>query len=264
MDLSSILPTLTQLGIKLIGGILVLVIGLLILHFLKKKIKSEKTFRKMDPAAAGFLKKLIIGLLYTVVLLFAAGVFGIPLTIFVTVISLAGAAVSLALQGALSNFIGGVILLILKPFRAGDYIKVGDTDGTVRTVGMYYTVLVTPDGKEVSLPNSNLTGTAIVNFSKEEKRRIDLDFGLAYQADMDAVRSVLLSVAENSPYVLKDPAPQVLVQEFKDSAVSFRLRVFTKNADYWNAYYELTEGGKRALDEAGIEIPFPQVDVHMR
>lgn len=263
-DLNSLLPTLTSMGLRLLGGILVLVVGLVILHFVRKRIARARMFSKMEPTAAGFIRSAITVVLYLVVLLSAAGVLGVPLTIFVTVISLAGAAISLAVQGALSNFIGGLIILILKPFRVGNYIKVGDTDGSVRAIGLYYTTLVTPDGKEISLPNSNLTGTAIVNFSKEEQRRIDMDFGVSYSEDSEEVRRVLLSAAEACPEVLKDPAPQVLLQELRDSAVLYRLRVYTKNTDYWTAYYALTEGGKAALNAAGLTIPFPQVDVHVK
>lgn len=261
---SSIWATLTEAGLKLLGGLFVLVLGLFIVRRIKKHIGKAKLWTKMEPSIAGFLQNAIVVLLHVVVILSAAGIFGVPLTIFVAILSLAGAAVSLALQGALSNFIGGVIILVIKPFRVGNYIKVGDTDGTVRAIGMYYTTLVTPDGKEISLPNSNLTGTAIINFSKEEKRRIDLDYSLSYGCDIDAVKTTLLDMAMSHECTLKDPAPQVLVQAFEDSAVIYRLRLYVKNADYWKLYYYLTEEGKRALDKAGLEIPFPQVDVHMK
>ena len=263
-DLNSLLPTLTSTGLRLLGGILVLVVGLVILHFVRKRIARARMFSKMEPTAAGFIRSAITVVLYLVVLLSAAGVLGVPLTIFVTVISLAGAAISLAVQGALSNFIGGLIILILKPFRVGNYIKVGDTDGSVRAIGLYYTTLVTPDGKEISLPNSQLTNSSITNFSAEERRRIDMDYSVSYSAKSDEVREVLLKVAKASELVLEDPAPQVLLQVMADSSVTYRLRVFVKNTDYWNVYYYLTEEGKKALDEAGLEIPFPQVDVHMK
>ena len=264
MDWSTIVPILTEHGLKLLGGLLVLVIGLLIVGWVKKLILRSKLFSKMEPTAVGFVKNLISVLLYAIVILSAAGVLGVPLSLFVTIVSLAGAAISLALQGALSNFIGGIIILILRPFKVGQYLKVGDTDGTVRQIGMYYTELVTPDGKQISLPNSALTNTSIINFSSEERRRIDLDFGVSYDAPIDEVRKVLLEVAERSELPLKDPAPQVLLQEMADSAVKYRLRLYVKNSDYWTLYYYLLEEGKRALDAAGLEIPFPQMDVHVK
>ncbi len=260
----SLLALLAQVGMKLLGGLLILFVGLFIVRRIKKALGKAKFWQKMEPSIAGFVLNAIIFLLYAVVILSAAGVFGVPLTIFVTILSLIGAAISLAVQGALSNFIGGIIILVLKPFRVGNYIKVGDTDGTVRAIGMYYTTLVTPDGKEISLPNSNLTGTAIVNFSKEEKRRIDMDFSLSYGSDIDAVKQTLLDMAMSNELTLRDPEPQVLIQAFEDSAVIYRLRLYVKNADYWKLYYYLTEEGKRCLDKAGLEIPFPQVDVHMK
>ena len=264
MDWTTIGPAIVEVGMKLLGGILILVIGMLIIRWIKHLLKKSKVFTKMEPTMAGFLKNLIHVLLLAIVILSAAGVMGVPLSLFVTLVSLVGAAITLAVQGVLSNFIGGVVILILKPFKVGQYIKVGDIDGTVRMIGMYYTELVTPDGKQISLPNSQLTNSSITNFSSEEKRRIDLDYGVSYSADIDEVRKVLLEVAKANDMTLTDPAPQVLVQEMADSAVKFRLRVFVKNADYWTLYYYLMEEGKKALDKAGLEIPFPQVDVHMK
>ncbi|MBO4886871.1 MAG: mechanosensitive ion channel family protein [Firmicutes bacterium] len=264
MDWTTLGPTLVQAGLKLLGGILILVIGLLIIKWIKHLLKKSKLFAKMEPTMAGFLKNLIHVLLLAIVILSAAGVMGVPLSLFVTLVSLVGAAITLAVQGVLSNFIGGVVILILKPFKAGQYIKVGDIDGTVKQIGMYYTILVTPDGKEISLPNSQLTNSSITNFSAEERRRIDMDYSVSYSAKSDEVRQVLLKVAKANELVLEEPAPQVLLQAMADSSVTYRLRVFVKNTDYWNVYYYLTEEGKKALDEAGLEIPFPQVDVHMK
>lgn len=264
IDWTAIAPTITEAGMKLLGGLIILFVGLILIRWIKKLISRSRVLGKLEPTVSGFLRKLLIVVLYGVVLLSAAGVMGVPLSLFVTVVSLAGAAVSLSLQGVLSNFFGGIVILILKPFKVGEYIKVGDTDGTVRSIDMFYTVLVTPDGKVISLPNSSLTNTSIVNFSAEETRKIDMDFSLSYSAKTEDVRSALLKVAHGSELVLKDPAPQVLLQEMADSAVKYRLRVFVKNTDYWNLYYFLTEEGKKALDEAGLEIPFPQMDVHMK
>ena len=264
MDWTAIGPVLTSAGLKLLGGLAVLIIGLIIVRWVKKILRRAKVFNKMEPTAAGFLKNLIHVMLLAIVILSAAGVMGVPLSLFVTLVSLVGAAITLAVQGVLSNFIGGVVILILKPFKVGQYIKVGDIDGTVQLIGMYYTTLVTPDGKQISLPNSQLTNSAIFNFSAEERRRIDMDYSVSYSAKADDVRDVLLKVAASNEWVLKDPAPQVLLQAMADSSVTYRLRVFVKNSDYWNLFYYLTEEGKKALDEAGLEIPFPQVDVHLK
>ena len=257
-------PVLTEAGLKLLGGLAVLVIGLLIVRWLKKLIRRTRLFTKMEPTAAGFLKNLINVLLYALVFLSAAGVLGVPLSLFVTIVSLAGAALSLALQGALSNFIGGIIILVLKPFKAGQYIKVGDTDGTVRQIGMYYTELVTPDGKHISLPNSSLTNTPIVNFSREGTRRQDLIYSVSYTADIESVFSVLQNLADSEPRILRDPAPKVYLSEHGQSSLNFLLRIWCKNDDYWDLRYDLMKNGKLALDKAGIEIPYPQLDVHIK
>ena len=201
MDWTAIGPVLTSAGLKLLGGLAVLIIGLIIVRWVKKILKRAKVFNKMEPTAAGFLKNLIHVMLLAIVILSAAGVMGVPLSLFVTLVSLVGAAVTLAVQGVLSNFIGGVVILILKPFKVGQYIKVGDTDGTVQLIGMYYTTLVTPDGKQISLPNSQLTNSAIFNFSAEERRRIDMDYSVSYSAKADDVREVLLKVAASNEWV---------------------------------------------------------------
>jgi len=155
-------------------------------------------------------------------------------------------------------------MLLLKPIKVDEYVKIGDTEGTVRAIGVFYTELVMPDNRHISLPNANLTNTAIVNYTREGTRRLDVFFSVAYSADIDRVRETLMGVARKSDAVLPDPAPAVRLQEHGDSALRFVVRLWCKNADYWELYYYLLEEGKRALDRAGIEIPFPQVDVHMR
>ena len=171
--MESIIETLQTQGIKLLGGILVLVVGIFLTRWIMKLVMRNKLFAKIEPTLKGFLTNLLRLVLYIVTVLTAANVMGIPLTSFVTILASAGVAVSLALQGALSNFVGGMIILLLKPFKAGDYVKIGDIEGTVQTIGIFYTELTTPDNRHISLPNDNLTDTAIVNYTREGKRRMD-------------------------------------------------------------------------------------------
>ena len=251
-------------GVKLLGGILTLAAGFFLTHWLMKFLRRSRHFDKVDPMLKGFLQNLIRFVLIILVVLTAVNVMGFPLTSFVTILASAGVAVSLALQGALSNFVGGVMMLLLKPFRAGDYVKIGDTEGTARSIGMFFTELVMPDLRHISLPNSHLTNTAIINYTREGTRRLDVSFGVSYQSDIDRVKAVLADVIARTPGILADPAPQVRLSACGDSSVTFLMRVWCKCADYWETNWALIENGKRALDAAGIEIPYPQVDVHLK
>ena len=262
--MEKILDLIQEQGIKLLGGILVLVIGFFIIHWVMKLITRSDRFVKIEPTLKGFLQNLFKLILYIVVILTAAGVMGIPLTSFVTIIASAGVAISLAMQGALSNFVGGVTILLLKPFKAGDYVKVGETEGTIRNIGVFYTEMIMPDNRHISMPNSNLTNTAIVNYTREGTRRLDVNFGVSYSADIDSVRETLLGVASGIPGVFAEPAPLVKLTACQDSSLNFMIRVWCKSADYWDVNWALLENGKKALDREGIEIPYPQLDVHMK
>ena len=264
MDMENILRLLREQGLRLLAGLAVLAVGFFLAHWIVKLVDRSRPLVKVEPTLKGFLDNLTRWLLYILVVLTAVGVMGIPLTSFVTILASAGVAVSLALQGALGNFVGGLLMLILKPFKAGDYVKVGDAEGTVQTVGVFYTELTTPDNRHVSLPNSSLTNTAIVNYTREGTRRLDVTYGVSYGADMDQVFQVLMDVVHRGQGVLGDPAPAVHLTECADSSLKFTVRLWCKTADYWDLYFYLMEEGKRALDRAGIEIPYPQVDVHIK
>lgn len=264
MDWEHIKQILETNGLKLVVGITVLIIGFIAAKLIIKIIKRGKGFQKIDPTARGFIEGLVKTVLYAAVIITSAGVMGIPLTSFVALIASAGVAVSLAVQGALGNFVGGIMLLILKPIRAGEYVKVGDHEGTVRAIGSFYTELVTADNRNISLPNSSLTNTAIVNYTREGTRRLDIEFGVAYGADITAARGALTELVSNTAGVLKAPSPTVLMSECADSAVKLILRLWCDQAEYWRLKFELTEGGKAALDSAGVEIAFPQMDVHIK
>ena len=262
--MDTIIKVIETQGMKLLGGILILVIGFSLIHWTMKFLKRNDRFVKIEPTLKGFLQNLVKLLLYIIVILTAANVMGVPLTSFVTLLASAGVAISLATQGALRNFVGGMTILLLKPFRAGDYVKIGDTEGTVQSIGLFYTELTTPDNKHISLPNNNLTNTAIVNFSREGTRRLDVSFGVSYDADMDHVISTLKEAVQDTNGILPEPAPIIKLTECGDSSLTFMLRVWCKSSDYWDVNWNLLENGKRALDRAGIEIPYPQVDVHMK
>ena len=255
-------------GLKLLSGLLVLAVGSFLVRWLLKISRRYIEKIKIDPTLGSFLNNLIRLLLYLIVILTAANVMGIPLTSIITLIGTAGVAISLALQGALSNLVGGAMLLLLKPIKVGEYVKINDADsgieGTVKSVGSFYTELVMPDNRRISIPNSSLTNTPIINFSREGTRRQDLTFSVSYTADIDHVLSTLRAAAEDDKRILRDPAPVVYLSEHKDSSLAFLVRFWCRNEDYWDIRYDMMKNAKKALDNAGIEIPYPQMDVHIK
>ena len=262
--LDSLVGAVKTEGVKLLGGLIVLIVGFFLVHWILVFMERNSRFIRMEATLKGFLLNLTKLLLRIIVILTAATVMGIPMTSFITLLASAGVAISLALQGALSNFVGGMTILLLKPFKAGDYIKIGDTEGTVLSIGVFYTELATPDNRHISMPNSNLTNTAIINFTREGTRRLDVFFGVSYHTDLDHAIRVLTEVIAETPGILSDPAPVVKLSECGDSSLRFMMRVWTKSSDYWTVNWDLIEGGKRALDKAGIENPYPQMDVHVK
>ena len=264
MDIATITDFVLSAGVNLLKGLLILVFGFFFAHWLAKLPDKSKKFAKLDPSLRTFFRNLLKLTLYTVVILTAANVLGVPLTSVLTLFASAGVAISLAMQGALSNLVGGLTLLILKPIKSGEFVKIGDYEGTVLSIGAFYTDLRTFDNRHISLPNNTLTNTAIVNYTREGTRRVDMTYSVSYASDLDMVYAALNRMIGNCASVLPDPAPTVVLQKCADSSVDFTVRAWVKAEDYWNVYFYMTDAGKRALDEAGIEIPFPQMDVHIR
>ena len=255
VDGQKVLTFFETQGVNLLRGILVLTVGLFLVHWIMKLIEKSNRFVHIEATLKGFLTNLFKLILYIIVILTAANVIGIPLTSVVTLVASAGVAISLAMQGALSNLVGGLTLLLLKPIRAGEYVKIGENEGTVRTIGAFYTDLITLDNRHINLPNSALTNTAIINYSREGTRRLDVTFSVSYDSDLDQVYHTLKSVVAANPSILPDPAPAVVLNQCADSSLDFIARVWVKSADYWDVNYYLLDAGKRALDKAGIEIP---------
>lgn len=264
MDWSKVIAYIQDQGIRLLEGLVVLIIGLFLVKWILKLTDNKLLFKKMDPTMSGFLRTAIRLLLYLVIVMTAVSVIGVPLTSVITLVASAGVAVSLAVQGALSNFVGGMTLLLLKPIKVGDFVKVGDFEGTVQNVGTFYTEFTTYDNRHISMPNSSLTNTAIINYTREGTRRLDVNYSVNYKSDMDQVLRVLSELIARNPLILPDPAPVVHLTKFGDSSLEFSARIWCKTADYWTINFYLLEEGKRALDRAGIEIPYPQMDVHIK
>lgn len=264
MTWDNIIDFISSAGINLLSGIAVLAIGLFLVHWVMKLLERNEDKMKIEPTLKGFIKNIVRILLYALVILTAVSTMGIPLTSIVTLLASAGVAVSLAMQGVLTNLIGGFILLLFKPIMVGEYVKIGDNEGTVKSIGAFYTEMTTFDNQHINLPNGSLTNTAIVNFSREGTRRLELTFSVAYESDLDQVYEVLNRVMKADKALLPVPAPEVHLTECAASSLDFSVRVWVNTADYWPAKFRLLDSGKRALDQAGISIPYPQMDVHMK
>ncbi len=248
---------------KLALALFTLVIGLWIIKIFGKWLGATMVQRDVDPSLRGFAKSLTVTVLRVLLAVTVAGMVGIQMTSFIAILGAASLAVGLALQGTLQNFAGGVLILLLKPFKAGDFIETSDYAGSVETIQIFNTTLVTPDGNHVILPNSSISSASLINYSTHPTRKLDLVMGIGYDDDIELARRTLLGLVEADERVLDDPKPEVLLTELGASSVNLTLRCWLKNEDFWPASFELREKGKKAFDAAGLSIPFPQRDVHM-
>lgn len=268
MDWDVIVNYLIQLattwGIKLLTAIIVLVVALKVIGWIKKFIKQSPKLDKLDPGVRSFLGSFVSISLYILLVIIIAGMIGIPATSFITILASCGVAVGLALQGSLSNFAGGLMLLLFKPFKVGDFVEVSGETGTVAEITVVYTVLLTPDNKRITIPNGTLTNSVIENYSAEELRRVDLTFSTDYSCDIEKVKAIIGKLVENHPLALAEPEPMVRLSAHGDSALTYTVRVWCKNEDYWTVYFDLTESVKEAFDSNQIAIPYPQMDIHVK
>lgn len=254
---------IAQYGLQIIGAFATLIIGVWIAKILAKYAGKILRKREVDETLSKFLVSLVRIALITFVIISAASQVGIQTASFVAIIGAAGLAIGFALQGSLSNLAAGVMLIIFKPVKVGDYIEGGGSSGSVEAVGIFVTTLVTPDNKVISVPNSTLTSGNITNYSSKDTRRVDMIFGIGYSDDIDKAKKVIEEVLNADTRVLKDPAPMIVVSELGDSSVNFSVRPWVNTADYWGVYFDTTETIKKKFDEQNISIPFPQRDVHM-
>lgn len=254
---------LMDFGIKLLVALVILIIGRWIAKLIARVGRRLMERSKIEDTVVSFTGNLIYYAILTFVVLAAIAQLGVETTSFVVVLGAAGLAIGLSLQGSLGNFASGVLLIIFRPFKLGDYIEAAGMAGTADEIQIFTTTLRTPDNKKVIIPNSNVTGGPITNYSAHESRRVDLIAGISYSDDIDKARQVLTEVLANDERVLKDPEPTIGVVEMGDSSVNFVVRPWVKTSDYWPSYFALTEAIKKGFDAAGITIPFPQRDVHL-
>lgn len=256
---------LLRLGVRVLLALVVFFIGIQLIKLIRRILRKSFERRNVDVGVSRFLDSLVKAVLYILLLFMIASYFGLDATSVVALVGSAGVAIGLAVQGSLSNFAGGVLILLLKPFKIGDYIRdSAGNEGTVEEVQLFYTRLITPDRHIVIVPNGALANSTILNMSTTEDRRLDLRIGLSYDADIRRAKEVLLALMSADQGVLQEQEKQVFVEELADSSVILMMRCYSKNELFWETKWRLLETAKYALDEAGISIPFPQLDVHMK
>lgn len=254
---------LIHYGVQIVIALIIFLLGSRIAKFCQNLTEKAFDKKKVDKAVGSFVGSIVYAIVFIATILMALSQVGIETTSFIAILGAAGLAVGLALQGSLSNFASGVLIILLRPFKSGDWIEAGGKAGTVKKIEIFSTELRTPDNKVIILPNSSIMSGPIVNYSREATRRIDLVIGVGYDADLRKAKQVLKSVLDNESRILKDPAYTVAVSELADSSVNFVVRPWVNGADYWPTYFDLMENIKISLDDADITIPFPQMDVHL-
>jgi small conductance mechanosensitive channel len=250
-------------GVRIIAAILIFIIGKWIAGLLSKLLKKLMEKSNVDPTLAKFLGRLAYFMFVAFVIIAAIDKLGVQTTSLVAVLGAAGLAIGFALQGSLSNLAAGVMLIIFKPFKVGDFVEAAGTPGSVVQIGVFSTVLNHPDNRRIIVPNSQITSDKITNFTAIEKRRIDMVFGISYDDDIKKAKEILERIVTADQRVLKEPAPVVAVSELGNSSVNLVCRPWVKPADYWDVFFETTEKAKVQLEAAGLSIPFPQHDVHL-
>ena len=251
-------------GPKVIGAVVVLIVGLWVIKILVGTMSRVMKKRDVDPSLIPFVRGMVGAILRVGLIISVIQMIGVETTSFIAVLGAAGLAIGMALSGTLQNFAGGVMILLFKPYKVGDFIEAQGQTGTVHSIQIFNTVLKTPDNKTVILPNSPVSTGAIVNYSAEPQRRVDMSFGISYEDDIDTAKKTLREILEKDDRVLKDPAPLVVVGALADSSVNLTVRVWAKSEDYWDVYFNMHEQVKKLFDAKGISIPFPQMRVHSK
>jgi small conductance mechanosensitive channel len=260
---ANLLPTLVDWSINIVLALVIYVVGKWVARRVTNFCKALLIKAEFDSTLVNFLSNLVFAVLLVAVILAALDTLGIPVTSLMAIVGAAGLAVGLALKDSLGNFAAGVMLVMFRPFKAGDFVEAGGVAGSVKAVRIFSTVLTTPDNKEIVIPNSQISATTITNFSANDTRRVDLVFGVSYDDDLKVAREVLTRLCAEHPLILQDPATNIFVLNLGDSSVDFAVRPWVNSGDYWKVYGDLLEQGKVELEQAGCSIPYPQQDVHM-
>lgn len=250
-------------ALALFTAIVIFYVGRIVVRFVTRSIRKVMNAREVDPTLVTFISNLVNMILMVIVAIAAIGALGVQTTSFIAILGAAGLAVGLALQGSLSNFASGVLIIIFRPYKVGDWVEAAGISGAVQEVQILTTILKTGDNKQVIVPNSQIMDSVITNYSANDTRRVDMVVGVSYSDDLDKVRSVISELIAAEDRILEDPAPTIAVSELADSSVNFVVRPWVKTPDYWGVMFDLTEAIKKRFDQEGISIPFPQQDVYV-
>lgn len=264
--LEKYMPDILAFAVKVLIAIVILIVGRIIIKIIVKLLDKILSKSNVELSVVRFLKSLIKALFYVVLIVVIFAQLGIPTASFVAVLGSAGIAIGLALQGSLSNFAGGVLILILKPFKVGDYISDGNTgrEGTVYKIDLFYTTIITIDNKKVTIPNGTLANSDITNATAYETRRLDMNIRVSYSSDINQVKDILSSILDSVSEIMKDQERMVIVKEFGASEITMEVRVWLRTEDYWPVKFRIHEMIKIEFDKFGIEIPYNQLDVFIK
>lgn len=250
--------------LQLVAAIVIFYVGRMVAGAVKRFIERALLGRSVDKAVVSFIASIIYAIIMIATVLMALSQMGVQTTSFIAILGAAGLAVGLALQGSLANFASGILIILFRPFKSGDFIDAAGISGTVDKIEIFQTIMKTPDNKKVIVPNAQITGGAITNFSAEPIRRVDLVIGISYDSDLRKAKQILQDIVAQDSRVLKEPAANVTVAALADSSVNLNVRPWVNSADYWAVYWDTLEKVKLTFDEQGIAIPFPQMDVHIK
>lgn len=252
-----------HLGGKILGALVIFIIGKLLVNWLNKLFAKLLNKRKVEASIQSFLKSIVNITLLVMLFLAVIGQLGIELTSFAALLASVGVAVGMALSGNLQNFAGGIIILVFRPYKVGDYIEASTgASGTVQDIQIFHTVLVTPDNKTVFAPNGAMSSAVVTNYSKKDTRRVDFTFGVEYGTDFKLAKEILLDIIQKDTRIFKDPAPFIELSALADSSVNITVRVWVNAADYWNVNFDMNKNVYATFNEKGISFPFPQLTVH--
>lgn len=254
---------LTVYGPRLLGGIIVLVFGLWMIRILTKALVRVMKKTEVDTTLVPFLKSLTNITLKVLLFISVLAILKVEMTSFIAIVGAAGLAIGLALSGTLQNFAGGVMILLFKPFKKGDYIEAQGHAGTVHEIQIFNTILKTPNNVTIIVPNGGLSTGSMVNYSTEDTRRVDWTFGIGYGDSTEEARQTIQFLIDADQRILRDPAPFIAVSELGDNSVNFAVRCWTRSSDYWDVFFDMNEKIYNAFNEKGLNIPFPQMDVHL-
>lgn len=250
--------------LEIVAAIIIFYVGRMVARAVSRVLEKALLAKAVDKAVVSFIASIIYAVILIATLLMALSQVGVQTTSFIAILGAAGLAVGLALQGSLANFASGILIILFRPFKSGDFIEAGGVTGTVDKIEIFQTTMKTPDNKRVIVPNAQVAGGAITNYSAEPTRRVDLVIGISYDSDLRQAKQILQEILKNDSRVLPEPAAVVTVAGLGDSSVNFNVRPWVNSADYWGVYWDTLEKVKLTFDEQGIAIPFPQMDVHIK